>query len=389
MSGNIFVSYRRSNGIKDARALYERLRREFGEHRVFVDLEGIEPGEDFIVALDRQLDGCEVLVVIIGSGWADARNEAGERRLDDPNDFVRIELRAALARGIKVFPVLIDGAQPPKLAELPVELQSLARRQAIALDYAKFDGDVARLARAIRKALEGGQAPALSPVGSPATAAATASAAGASLGAEPGAASHDAERSTTPPGPALPRWAVIWAAPAVAIVALGVYLASRSTSPTDPPPDAATKSARAASAAVVTDAQIQAEYDRLKGQASGTEYRVRHILVESEEEAKSLIRRIKAGASFQEMARQYSKDPGSAAQGGDLDFAKPDSYVLEFGQAMVKLKIGEMTQEPVKTQFGYHLILLESTRAADFPPLPQVKAVIAERLRQAKTARTD
>jgi peptidyl-prolyl cis-trans isomerase C len=136
----------------------------------------------------------------------------------------------------------------------------------------------------------------------------------------------------------------------------------------------------------VTDAEIQAEYDKFKGQASGTEYRARHILVETEDEAKSLIKQIKGGANFEELAKKNSKDPGSGANGGDLDFANPSAYVPEFSQALVKLKKGEMTEEPVKTQFGWHIIKLEDTRDAQFPPLAEVKPQIEQRLKQQKAA---
>ncbi len=132
----------------------------------------------------------------------------------------------------------------------------------------------------------------------------------------------------------------------------------------------------------VTDAQIQAEYDKVKSQASGTEYHARHILVETEDQAKALIAQINGGASFEELAKKNSKDPGSGANGGDLDFAAPGSYVPEFSAAMVKLKKGEMTQEPVKSQFGYHIIKLEDTRDAKFPPLEEVKPQIRQRIEQ-------
>ena len=135
---------------------------------------------------------------------------------------------------------------------------------------------------------------------------------------------------------------------------------------------------------VVSDAEIQAEYDKFKGQASGTEYRARHILVEKEDEAKALIKQLNGGASFEDLAKKNSKDPGSGANGGDLDFAAPGSYVPEFSQAMVKLKKGELTQEPVKTQFGYHIIKLEDTRQAQFPPIEEVKPQIKQRLEQQK-----
>jgi peptidyl-prolyl cis-trans isomerase C len=136
----------------------------------------------------------------------------------------------------------------------------------------------------------------------------------------------------------------------------------------------------------VSDADIQAEYDKIKAQASGTEYRARHILVEKEDEAKALIAQIKAGANFEELAKKNSKDPGSGANGGDLDFAAPGSYVPEFSQAMVTLKKGEMTQEPVKSQFGYHIIRLDDTRQAQFPPMEEVKPQIKQRLEQQKLA---
>ncbi len=136
----------------------------------------------------------------------------------------------------------------------------------------------------------------------------------------------------------------------------------------------------------VTDADIQAEYDKFKGAAGGTEYRARHILVEKEDEAKALIAQIKGGASFEDLAKKNSKDPGSGANGGDLDFAAPGSYVPEFSQAMVKLKKGEMTDTPVKSQFGYHIIKLDDTREAKFPPLEEVKPQIQQRLGQQKLA---
>ena len=110
----------------------------------------------------------------------------------------------------------------------------------------------------------------------------------------------------------------------------------------------------------------------VKPQSTGTEYRARHILVEKEEDAKALIEQIKGGAKFEELAKKNSKDPGSAENGGDLDFANPSSYVPEFSQALTQLKKGEMTQTPVKSQFGYHIIKLEDTREAQFPPLADV-----------------
>jgi peptidyl-prolyl cis-trans isomerase C len=134
----------------------------------------------------------------------------------------------------------------------------------------------------------------------------------------------------------------------------------------------------------VSDATLHKEYDGIKAQMGDKEYKVRHILVEKEDDAKALIAQLKAGASFADLAKKNSKDPGSAPNGGDLDFASPSSYVPEFSQAMVALKKGEYTQVPVKTQFGYHIIQLEDTRAAQFPPLADVKPQITQRLTQQK-----
>lgn len=133
-----------------------------------------------------------------------------------------------------------------------------------------------------------------------------------------------------------------------------------------------------------SDAEAQAEYAKVKAQNSGQEFRARHILVEKEEDAKRLIAEIKAGGKFEDLAKKNSKDPGSAENGGDLDFAKPDTYVPEFGQAMAALKKGEMTETPVKTQFGYHIIKLEDTREAQFPAFEEVKAQLKQRMGQAK-----
>jgi peptidyl-prolyl cis-trans isomerase C len=134
----------------------------------------------------------------------------------------------------------------------------------------------------------------------------------------------------------------------------------------------------------VSDADAKVEYDKFKAQASGTEYRARHILVEKEAEAVDLIKQIKAGAKFEELAKKFSKDPGSGENGGDLDFAKPDSYVPEFGGALTKLKKGEMTDAPVKSQFGFHIIRLDDTREANFPAFDDVKGQIKQRLEQVK-----
>lgn len=133
----------------------------------------------------------------------------------------------------------------------------------------------------------------------------------------------------------------------------------------------------------VKDADLKAEYDKFKAQAGDKEYRARHILVEKEDDAKAIIAKLKGGAKFEELAKQ-SKDPGSAANGGDLDWASPASFVKPFSDAMIALQKGQVTDTPVKTQFGYHVIKLEDVRAAKVPAFEEVKPQIAETLQQQK-----
>ncbi|MGH6648579.1 peptidylprolyl isomerase [Aquabacterium sp.] len=135
------------------------------------------------------------------------------------------------------------------------------------------------------------------------------------------------------------------------------------------------------------EAELRAEYDQIKAQNGDKEYRARHILVEKEEDAKALITQLKAGAKFEDLAKKNSKDPGSAENGGDLDWAAPGNYVPEFSEAMSKLEKGKFTETPVKSQFGYHIIKLEDTRATQFPPYDEVKAQLQQRNAQAKLAK--
>lgn len=134
----------------------------------------------------------------------------------------------------------------------------------------------------------------------------------------------------------------------------------------------------------VTDADIQAEYDKFAAANSGKEYRARHILVEKEDQAKAIIAQLKKGGKFDEIAKKSSKDPGSGANGGDLDWANPSNYVPEFSQALIKLTKGQTTETPVKSQFGYHIIRLDDVRDAQLPKFDDVKPQIAQQLQQQK-----
>ncbi|MDD2546077.1 MAG: peptidylprolyl isomerase [Burkholderiaceae bacterium] len=137
----------------------------------------------------------------------------------------------------------------------------------------------------------------------------------------------------------------------------------------------------------VTDAEIKAEYDKFAAANSGKEYKASHILVEKEDEAKAIIESIKKGAKFEDIAQKQSKDPGSGARGGDLDWANPASYVAEFTEALIKLEKGKMTDAPVKSQFGWHVIRLDDTRQAQLPKLEDVKAQVSQQLQQQKLAK--
>jgi len=129
----------------------------------------------------------------------------------------------------------------------------------------------------------------------------------------------------------------------------------------------------------VTDADIKAEYDKLAKASGGKEYKARHILVDGEADAKAIIEQLKKGTAFEELAKK-SKDTGSASRGGDLDWASPDSYVKPFSDAMVKLEKGKMTEVPVKSDFGWHVIRLDDIRDVQPPPLEQVKPQIQQEL---------
>jgi len=133
----------------------------------------------------------------------------------------------------------------------------------------------------------------------------------------------------------------------------------------------------------VTDETVKAEYDRIKATITGTEYKARHILVEKESEARDIIGRLrKEPGAFAKLAMEKSKDQGSKANGGDLGWFDLSRMVPEFGAAVSKLDKGKFTQEPIKTQFGYHVILLEDSKPIEAPPLEEVKPQLTQQLQQ-------
>ena len=132
----------------------------------------------------------------------------------------------------------------------------------------------------------------------------------------------------------------------------------------------------------VTEAELKTAYEQVKGQFSGKEYKVKHILVEKEADAKSLIAKIKAGEKFEDLAKANSKDPGSAVNGGDLNWMNPQALVPEFSKAMVALDKGQMTDKPVKSQFGFHIIKLEDVRESKVPTVAELKSQLIQMMAQ-------
>ncbi len=152
----IFISYRREESAGHAGRIYDRLREKFGKSRVFMDVSAIEPGVDFVEAIDRAVGSCTVLLVVIGRRWIDCTNAAGRRRLDDPKDFIRLEVGSALRRTIRVIPVLVQNAEMPEEEALPEELKLLARRNAIEINDNHWDSDLGQLVETLEKVMAGG-----------------------------------------------------------------------------------------------------------------------------------------------------------------------------------------------------------------------------------------
>lgn len=151
----IFISYRREGGSGFAGRLAEDLERRFGANEVFRDVEDIASGEDFVERLDSALRSCRVLLAVLDKTWLSASNSGG-RRLDDPKDFVRTEIATALRNGVRVIPVLVEGATMPSEQDLPSNIKSLARRQAHELSDLRWDYDIDKLASTIEKACADG-----------------------------------------------------------------------------------------------------------------------------------------------------------------------------------------------------------------------------------------
>jgi len=153
MAGKIFINYRRDDSIGMAGRLHDRLAQTVGRDKLFMDVDHIPAGADFVAHLNNQVAECDVVLAIIGPNWLRAKDKAGQRRLHQPDDFVAIEIAAALARDTLVIPVLVDAARMPKESDLPDTLKPLARRQAVEVRHAHFGHDAEALIARMRKAL--------------------------------------------------------------------------------------------------------------------------------------------------------------------------------------------------------------------------------------------
>src|SRR5436309_2358022 len=142
MTGRIFINYRRGDEPGFALALYGRLEQAFSTDQLFLDVDNIPAGQDFVLVLNEQVAKCDVLLALIGRTWLSATDETGKRRLDSPDDFVRIEIESAMRLGKRVIPVLLNKAEMPRAMELPEPLRPFARRNAVRLAQERFKSDV-------------------------------------------------------------------------------------------------------------------------------------------------------------------------------------------------------------------------------------------------------
>ena len=153
MSGQIFISYRRDDASYPAGRLYDRLSVRLPNNQIFIDV-NLDPGIDFVEAIETSVGSCDVLIAVIGKRWLTSSDEEGKRRLDNPDDFVRLEIATALKRNIRVIPILVDGALMPRSSELPDDLKPLVRRNVLEISHHRFNPDVELLSTAIESVLE-------------------------------------------------------------------------------------------------------------------------------------------------------------------------------------------------------------------------------------------
>jgi hypothetical protein len=154
MAGKIFINYRRDDSISTAGRLHDRLAQTFGRKNLFMDIDHVPAGVDFVEYLNNQVAACDIFLAVIGPNWVDAKDNRGRRRFDNPNDYVTVEIAAALARNIRVIPVLVDGARTPDDDKLPDSIKPLVRRNAVEVRNTNFGRDAEALVTKVREALK-------------------------------------------------------------------------------------------------------------------------------------------------------------------------------------------------------------------------------------------
>src|ERR1700758_513722 len=159
MPGKIFISYRRRDDPGGAGRLFDALNEAFDPDRLFLDVDSIEPGQDFVEVIEDRVAKSAILLAVIGQHWIDATDDRGNRRLDNAQDYVRIEIETALKQNTRVIPVLIGDAKMPAAEALPESIRKLARHNAVMLRYARFPDDIANLVGALKRAMGDDLAP--------------------------------------------------------------------------------------------------------------------------------------------------------------------------------------------------------------------------------------
>jgi hypothetical protein len=152
--GRIFISYRRDDSAGSAGRVHDRLEAEFGRNLLFMDVDAIKLGDDYVKILREEVAKCNVMLAVLGPHWLDACDERGNRRLEDPNDFVRVEIAAALEREIFVIPILLDNTPVPRVDQLPKDIEGLAQRQGLQIRHVSFHDDVKKLIESLREKLK-------------------------------------------------------------------------------------------------------------------------------------------------------------------------------------------------------------------------------------------
>jgi hypothetical protein len=332
----VFISYRRADTAGHAGRLYDRLCGHFGPANVFMDVEDIAGGVDFVEAIQTSVGNCDVLIAIIGRGWIEAATRATSS--SRASDWVALEITTALARNVRVIPVLVQGVHMPGAEQWPERLAPLARLNAIELSDMRWRTDVDRLVRAIRQAAEKN---------------------------EPAAVETAVSRTEGHPSrqPSTIKLASL-AAVIVAVATLTVFAEpireKMERSPglslllTGGPPIAA-ESSNSGAASTPGSGVPQSETASM---------RARVLAVD-------LALRAQSGEDFAALAREYSQDSGSAQRGGDLGYFRRGVMVPSFEEAAFHLQPGQISAI-VESPFGYHIIKVEDRRGA--PPSEEVRA---------------